>query len=274
MKIQALIDGTPAPGTQASLAAQLRALGVCRGDLLLVHSSLSALGWVSGGAVAVLEALFDVLGPDGTLVMPTHCPDGGDPARWTRPPVPPEWVEHIRAHRPAFDPARTPTRSMGAIPELFRTWPGVRRSSHPVGSFAVRGLLSEAVIEAHDLSEMLGDRSPLGALYRLDAKVLLLGVGHDSNTSLHLGEFRADWAGKTTIREGSRIVVDGESRWVTYEMLDWDEGDFLALGAAYEETHPHTVGSVGVGTARLFSQRRLVDFATDWISTHRSRPPS
>ena len=244
-------------------------LGVGAGDLLLVHSSLSALGWVSGGAVAVLEALGDVLGPGGTLVMPAHCPWGGDPACWKRPPVPLEWVETIRAHRPAYDPARTPTGAMGAIAELFRTWPAVRRSSHPVGSFVARGPLAEAVTEQHDRSQMLGERSPLGALYRLDAKVLLLGVGHGSNTSLHLGEFRASWPGKTVITEGSRVFVDGVSQWVSYEMLPWNDDDFPALGAAFEEAQPHSVGPVGAGTARLFSQRRLVDFATDWISSHR-----
>lgn len=269
MNTKKLIAATPTPGTRASLEAELRSLGVGQGDLLLVHSSLSALGWVSGGAMAVLQALRDALGPEGTLVMPTHCPEGGDPAHWSQPPVPPDWVEQIRAHRPAFDPTRTPSRQMGAIPELFRTWPGVRRSLHPVGSFAAEGPLAETVTALHDLSEMLGERSPLGALYRHDARVLLLGVGHGANTSLHLGEFRAHWTGKPTIQEGSRLLVNGESRWVAYDMLQWNDGDFPALGAAFEETHPFSVGPVGTGTARLFSQRALVDFASRWISENR-----
>ena len=269
MSTEELIASTPTPNTRASLAAELAALGVCRGDLLLVHSSLRALGWVCGGPLAVLEALGDVLGPEGTLVMPTHCPEGGDPVHWKRPPVPTEWLETLRANRPAFDPARTPSGGMGAIPELFRTWPGVRRSNHPIGSFAARGPLAEEVTAEHDLAEALGERSPLGALYRLDARVLLLGVGHDRNTSLHLGEFRADWPGRRTLREGARILVDGESRWVTYEMLAWNDDDFAELGAAFEESQPYAVGPVGTGTARLVSQRALVDFATEWSAANR-----
>jgi aminoglycoside 3-N-acetyltransferase len=160
---------------------------------------------------------------------------------------------------------------MGAISELFRTWPGVVRSDHPVGSFSAGGPLAKAVTDGHDLSEMLGDRSPLGALYRHGAKVLLLGVDHGSNTSLHLGEFRAVWPGKPFIREGSRVLVDGQSCWVQYDMVQWDEDDFPAIGADFEAAHPHAEGPVGGGRARLYSQRDLVDFAAEWIAQNRGR---
>ncbi len=271
MSLHEVVEGTATPGTRASLGADLRALGIEDGDLVLVHSSLSALGWVAGGATSVLQALEDVLGPAGTLVMPTHSPDGGDPAQWRNPPVPDAWIPIIREHRPAFDPTRTPTRAMGALPELFRSWPGVRRSDHPIGSFAARGPLAEAVTSDHDLAEMLGERSPLGALYRHDARVLLLGVGHGANTSLHLGEFRADWPGKPFISEGSRVCVEGESRWVPYRMLAWDDDDFPTLGCAFEASQPYTQGTVGAGTASVFSQRALVDFAATWIAENRGR---
>ena len=52
------------------------------GSVVLVHTSLSALGWVCGGAQAVVEALLDALGPDGTLVVPTHTGSNSDPAEW------------------------------------------------------------------------------------------------------------------------------------------------------------------------------------------------
>ncbi|MBW8821656.1 MAG: AAC(3) family N-acetyltransferase, partial [Streptomyces sp.] len=68
--------------TRDTLAGQLRELGVRSGEILLVHSSLSALGWVCGGPVAVVQGLLDALGPDGTLVVPTQTGDLSDPAVW------------------------------------------------------------------------------------------------------------------------------------------------------------------------------------------------
>src|SRR4051794_5201595 len=82
--------------TRATLADQLRELGVRPGDILLTHTSLSSLGWVSGGAVAVVQGLLDALGPEGTLVVPTQTGDLSDPAVWRNPPVPGEWWETLR----------------------------------------------------------------------------------------------------------------------------------------------------------------------------------
>ena len=133
-----------APATRASLAAELAALGVPRGGVLIAHLSLSALGWTAGGALALLDALGDALGPEGTLVLPAFSSDLSEPSRWQAPPVPEAWWETIRAELPAFDPARTPTRGLGRAPELFRTLPGVQRSTHPTSSFAARGPLAAA----------------------------------------------------------------------------------------------------------------------------------
>ncbi len=97
------------PATVASLAADLRALGVTEGSTLLVHSSLSALGFVCGGAPAVVQALRSALGAGGTLTVPTHSGDLSEPSRWRNPPVPQDWWQTIRDETPPFDPATTPT---------------------------------------------------------------------------------------------------------------------------------------------------------------------
>ena len=250
---------------------ELRSLGVEPGMAIIVHSSLGSLGWVCGGPQTVIEALQEAVGRAGTLVMPTHSAHLTDPAGWQNPPVPQSWWETIRQEMPAYDPALTTTLRMGAIAEAFRKATGARRSDHPQLSFAAWGAHRDVVVADHRLEEGLGESSPLARLYDLDGHVLLLGVGHESNTSLHLAEYR--WSGalsrRTTV--SNPMNVDGERRWVSYEDTDHDETDFPTIGEAYEQSHQLQIGHIGEAEARLISQPKLVDFAVVWMDRHRGR---
>ncbi|MGV3525721.1 MAG: aminoglycoside N(3)-acetyltransferase [Candidatus Sericytochromatia bacterium] len=260
-----------APLTVARLSAELRQLGVKPGMALLVHSSLSALGWVCGGAQAVVLALEEALGPTGTLMMPTHSSGLSEPSRWQNPPVPPEWWPVIRAEMPAFDPSSTPSQGMGAIPECFRSQPGVLRSAHPQVSFAARGPLASQLLEPHPLEDSLGDTSPLGKLYAHNGQVLLLGVGHDRNTSLHLAEYRADYPGKAAQLCGAPLMTASGRVWQTYRDQIWDESDFAALGGDFQRDQPLALQEALIGAAlcQLMPQRVLVDYAVGWMARQR-----
>ena len=264
--IKSTVDG---PMTVESIKEDLAAIGVNPGMVLLVHSSLSAIGWVSGGPVAVIQALEEVLGPEGTLVMPTHSGDLSDPEEWSNPPVPQEWKETIRQTMPAFDPKMTPTRAMGRITETFRSQREVLRSNHPHVSFAARGKFASFITDNHSLDFSLGEGSPLARIYELEGWILLLGVKHDSNTSLHLSEYRADFEGKKEIKQGAPIIVDGKRQWVRIQ--DWEEHseNFIELGKAYKKAGGSlALGKIGMADSLLIPQRDIVNFGESWIETN------
>lgn len=159
--------------TRARLARELHALGVRPGGVLLVHSSLSALGYVPGGAATVIAGLEEVLGSAGTLVMPTHS--------WDR----------VLAGGTTFDVGQTPS-CVGTITEVFRTWPGVVRSLHPTHSVAARGPRAAELIAGHERAESpCGEGSPYTRLVDLGAQVLFLGCGLEACTLYHACEARA-----------------------------------------------------------------------------------
>jgi aminoglycoside 3-N-acetyltransferase len=268
MSEAAAIERVADPVTVTTLVEDLRGLGVEAGDSLFVHSSLSALGWVAGGPQAVVDALQEVLTPEGTLAMPTFTSQLSDPADWSAPPVPGDWVEPIRAETPAYRPAVTPTRGVGAVPECFRSYPGVHRSAHPITSISAWGADAAAIVADHGLDYRLGDGSPLADLYDRGARVLMLGTDHATNTSLHLAENRAD-LDADPVTECAPIRRDGERVRATFENIPEDTGDFQACGAAFEREVGAVTGGVGAATARLLDQRDLVDFAVDWFERER-----
>lgn len=267
-----VIQGTgDRPVTRPQLVAELLRLGVRPGMTVLTHSSLSSLGWVVGGAPTVLYALEDAVGPAGTLMMPAFCEGAPEPSLWHHPPVPESWWEEIRHSTPPFDPDGTPTHGLGQIAELFRTQPGTVRSRHPNLSFCARGPEAHHLLHNHRYDFGLGVRSPLDRLYDLDGKVLLMGVDHGSNSSIHLAEFRSNWKGRDRVvmMEG-RVLQHGRPVRVRFRELDWNSDDFSALGEDFErETGQVARGPLGRGEGRLMDQRALVDYAFEWLPRHR-----
>lgn len=267
------------PVDRDQLAADLWALGLRRGQDLLIHCSLSQIGWVDGGAATLLSAILEVAGPAATLVVPTEttwnsltsnafraATEGLDDA---------ERARHI-ARMPGFDPASTPSAGMGAFAEHVRTRPVAHRSSHPQTSFAAIGPAARACTSIHDLDCHLGDRSPIGWLYAADAAILFLGVGYSVCTAFHLAEYRLP--GPARRRSYHCFTVQGGTR-VAHEFTDiyLDDSDFELIGAELESTTDRETaaglrrGHVGSAECRLVPFRLAVDFACSWLANRRRK---
>ncbi len=256
--------------THDSLTADLRGIGIRAGETLLVHSSLSSLGWVCGGPSTVVRALLDVLGTEGTLVVPTHSGENSDPSHWSNPPVPEEWWAAIRALMPAYDARTTPTFGIGVIPETVRNWPGAVRSAHPQTSFAAVGPLGSAIVDGHALDCRLGERSPLARLEEAGARILLLGADFESCTAFHLAECRVP---APEVDNSFAAMTPQGRRWLTVRDTGISGERFADLGADFEKERPVVRGTVGAAETRLFPLADAVAYAQDWITRHRPYTP-
>lgn len=264
-----IVAKTKAPITKRILVRDLKRAGLMQGDTVIVHSSLSAIGWTIGGAVTVIEALMEVLTDEGTLVMPTQSTDNGEPSNWQNPAVPEAWWQTIRDETPPYNPITTPTRKMGRIVETFWKYPEVYRSMHPQGSFGAWGKNAQYIVREHDYAEVFGDRSPLGKLYELGAKILLIGIGLESNTSLHYAEFKAELPNMPIENKGAAVLENGERVWSTWVEIAYDDSDFPNIASDYEHSIGYRPVMIGQAESHLLSMRDLIDFAIDWLKQNR-----
>ena len=240
---------------RADLVPDLRGVGLRAGDTVLVHSALSAVGPVVKGADTVVDALLEVLGPSGTLVVYTPAPDD---SRAGRQPTAREHQEENRSRMPLCAKDTAPSFGVGVLAESVRSRPAALRSAHPHSSFTALGAQAEYITSGHSPDCPLGEESPLGRLEKLRARVLLMGVGFEVCTAFHLAEYRIPGRGRLTRPDAVP--------------------PFAEVGAAYEATGAVRSGRVGHADCRLFDLGDAVAFAvgrpavTDAVPAPGSRP--
>jgi aminoglycoside N3'-acetyltransferase len=224
------------PVSRGAVEEQLLALGVQPGAVLVVHTSFSKVGPVEGGPRGLIAALQAVLGRDGTLVMPSMTDDDERPFR----------VEE------------TPCQGMGVVADTFWRLPGVSRTDNP-HAFAARGPDAVAITSPQPVEIPHGVDSPVGRVHRLDGHVLLLGVGHDADTTIHLAE---NISGVRYRRPAhATILMEGRPTRVDYGEVDHCCEQFSLMDAWLEEQALQRRGLVGHGEARLARSRDIVDAA-------------
>jgi len=226
--------------TREELVGQLGALGVEPGGVVVVHTAFSKVAPVEGGPHGLIDALRAAVGARGTLVMPSMCDDDEHP----------------------FDPKSFACRSLGVVADTFWRLPGVLRSDNP-HAFAAIGPRAAEITAPHPIDVPHGPDSPPGRVHALDGQVLLLGVGHDADTTIHLGELLAGVRYRR--RAHATILRDGRPLRVEYGENDSCCARF-ALVDGWLEAEPgpglQRRGMVGHAEARLARSRDIVAAVT------------
>lgn len=232
------------------MVAQLQMLGVRDGDMLLVHMSFRATRPVERGPTGVIEALVRAIGSEGTLVMPSWTGDNDQ----------------------IFDPATTPASAdLGIVADIFWRLPSARRSPHPF-AFAARGPQAERIIADPMVLPPHRHDSPVGRVLDCDGRILLLGVNHDANTTLHLAEMMAGVPYGTP----HHITVAGDNG---PERIDYLENNhccerFQLADDWLKQRGLQSEGVVGHAPARLMRSRDLIDIVVPklkrdpWVFVH------
>ncbi len=235
-----------------------QALGVTEGATLVVHSSVSAFGEVEGGATTILRALRSCVGATGTIVVPAFTGDViADPHPDCRTVGDPS-VEAARARVPLFHDA-SPT-SMGAVPTTVLAEPGRRRSRHPQASVAALGPAAEHITGHQPFAYALGAGSPFSRLYELEARIVLLGVGHNRNSFLHHAESLVP--GHRTKLRRFPYVVEGQRVWLEApDVGDDNDTHFPRVGADWAEQGPVSRQVIGAARCELMDAVPFIDFA-------------
>lgn len=243
----------------------LRTVGLTPGATVLVHSSLSAFGYVEGGEQAVVDALLAVVGAQGLAVVPTHT-----------------WGT-VNARQPVFHVQLSPS-IVGRISETFRRRPDAMRSRHPTHSVAAIGADAAAFVEGHEAGNMpCAPDSPYGRLVRSHGWVLMLGVDLSRLTLMHAFE---EWARVPWLFDRTEtlytILEDGRVLTVPSQRHTGDpacQRDFPALEPLLRAKGCIRYGTIGAATIRLVDASAAADVLVpllrqrpDLVLQRRSRP--
>lgn len=249
--------------TRTDLQQQLLTCGFKKGDILEIHASIKAIGYILGGAQTLLDAIIDVIGIEGTLIMAAQVYDNSEPAFFEHPPIPVESYASFRKHHPAFRNKLDNIRHMGDLARAMMIRPNSYMSDHPQDAFIAMGKYAKWITQNHSLNAQLGPDSPLGKMLELKSKLVLIGVNYDNATGMHLGEHLSGV--RPNILQGARVLVHGESQWVQFNGLDYDSDDFIKPGELLEKRGLVKFSSLGKAEVKIFNLSDATDVVIEYF---------
>ncbi|MFN7939067.1 MAG: aminoglycoside 3-N-acetyltransferase [Bryobacteraceae bacterium] len=246
--------------TRVSLRRDLEKLGVRQGDLLMVHSSVRSAGPIVGGVNTLIHALFDAIGPRGTLAAYVDFE--------------PFFEDDDEADIPVFD-KRTAhaARDHGVLHETLRNWPGAQRSDHPDAGVIAIGAMAEEIVAPHPFQYGYGPGTPFERILHRNGRVLMIGAPLDTITMLHYAEHMAQIPDKRIVRYRRLMPAAAGPVWIDFEEYDTADPvhaklpgncfERIALDFIDQRGAPH--GRIGEAPSYLFEVVELIPFAIRWI---------
>ncbi len=200
--------------------------GIKSGDILLVHSRLSSVGTIEGGADAFLDVLLDLLGSKGTLVIPVY-------------------------------------KDTGSLAEALKIREGVVFSEHPLAGVAALGYQAEEICKDHwKQTTAFGEGTPYVKIAELGGKVCLIGVDQNQNISLHGIEARLKLDYLQITQEYTFETKEGTIT-KSWELHPGLKKDFLKLDRIFSKHGVMTISEIGDAVVRVMPSNEMLDVAYD-----------
>lgn len=265
MKEIDVIHQTQSPLSKNDLENDLKALGLSSKDHVIIHVSMSKIGWIIGAEVTLLQALQSFF-CEGTIVMVTQTGDLSDPRNWENPPVPSSWINKIIEEMPAYDKHLTPPNRLGRLPRLFYNAKDVYRSNHPMDSFAAWGKRAEEVTRYCDYHCAFGDHSPIQYMIDHNFKMLMIGTSYDTATVLHYAETKVK---NPPLMKQLLFIkdIEGQRHVLEVEDIDYDTIYFNEIGQDYEKHHQISKGFIGKAETKVVDVKSLVNHGMTYLNS-------
>ena len=256
--------------TRRLLRSHLQAIGLAAGDAVMVHAALRSVGPMINGPDTLIDAILDVVGPDGTLLSYVDWNPQYEDAVDQEGRVP----EALKPDIPPFDSERSrASRSYGAFAEFVRTTPGALRSGNPGASCAAIGGKSAWFTANHPFDYGYGEGSPFARLVESEGKILMAGAPFDTMSILHHAEHLAQIPGKHTRRIEVPLLISNKTEWRMIEEFDTadpvvdglDENYFATIVREFLTDGRGSVGAIGSASSILVPAAEIVAFATQWL---------